>query len=719
MNKIKNIKVRGGNLLAFKELTKNRLLFLSCLLTTSFLSLFGQSNQFSGDFNGDGNYDIGVYLVEEGNFIIKYGTGVGSFSGQTVFSWGSFPNGKVFTGDFNGDGKWDIGLYNPNGLGNWYIQYNTGSGTFGNQTSFNWGPFGLDGNNGVPYTGDFNGDGKWDIGLYNPNLKGEWFIKYGSGSGSFDNQTVFAWGVFPNGKVFTGDFNGDSKWDIGLYNPNGLGNWYILYNTGGGAFGNQTAFNWGVFSNNNPFTGDFNNDGKGDIGFYNPNNMYNWYIQYGHGTGGFGNQTAWHGGDPKKDWNPCCSNNDFVLSPNSGYFLEQSNSTENLRKAMCISKTSPKSAPEYSGDSLVAYQWISNKLYPGSNGDIRSFYKAVNISWGSVIWPSYDKTSCNCGSKEIFESVKKELQKEIQAVADIGALFTSLSTYYINPLFISKGNVVSSVVANVNLPGTTNATISTGEVVEKTIFSFAQSAFEIGLGDENPYAPLVLSALFNLSRTSNGGNISDKLDVAIANIETKLKDTFKETITQISTLRDLIMNDYSVYMKLGLYSAGISEDQLTKMVKSSSKAYERQLYTDLIPLACNIVFYDPGDTHLGGGGHTYGLPSTNYAKPSKTVNQIVYKHNAGWPWNSSSYFTTNTQLLTSYVIFNDGDAITGILDANREMSLPFYQAVFDKLGFTYDELLALPGMVTYYQCSLCQTDDGCNTKCRSASSRGD
>ena len=71
------------------------------------------------------------------------------------------------------------------------------------------------------------------------------------------------------------------------------------------------------------------------------------------------------------------------------------------------------------------------------------------------------------------------------------------------------------------------------------------------------------------------------------------------------------------------------------------------------------------------------------------------------------------------MIFNAGDDITGTLEANRELSAPMYTAIYDKLHFTYDELLALPGMVTYYQCSLCASDDGCNQGCRSASSRGD
>src|SRR5690606_19893828 len=161
-----------------------------CSFLISFSYLFGQTTEFSGDFNGDGKYDIGAYIPEEGNFIIQYGDGHGAFSGQTVFSWGPFEYGSPFTGDFNGDGMWDIGFYNPNGKGDWFIWYGDGKGHFSDQTAFYWGVF----KNSHPYTGDFNGDGKWDIGLYNPNGNGDWFIWYGEGNGQFQNQTAFHWG---------------------------------------------------------------------------------------------------------------------------------------------------------------------------------------------------------------------------------------------------------------------------------------------------------------------------------------------------------------------------------------------------------------------------------------------------------------------------------------------------------------------------------------------
>ncbi|WP_299492726.1 hypothetical protein [uncultured Shewanella sp.] len=81
------------------------------------------------------------------------------------------------------------------------------------------------------------------------------------------------------------------------YNPNNTGYWFIQYGTGNGSVSAQTAWPWGPHGYGAPFSGDFDGGGKGDIGFYNPNNQYNWFILYGFGNGIFGDQTVWYVGD--------------------------------------------------------------------------------------------------------------------------------------------------------------------------------------------------------------------------------------------------------------------------------------------------------------------------------------------------------------------------------------------------------------------------------------
>ncbi|OQY57773.1 MAG: hypothetical protein B6245_15310 [Desulfobacteraceae bacterium 4572_88] len=67
---------------------------------------------------------------------------------------------------------------------------------------------------------------------------------------------MWHWDVF-NTQVFTGDFDGDGLWDVGLYNPNSRGNFYIRYGDGKGNFSRQTEWNWGVYSIAQVITGEF------------------------------------------------------------------------------------------------------------------------------------------------------------------------------------------------------------------------------------------------------------------------------------------------------------------------------------------------------------------------------------------------------------------------------------------------------------------------------
>ena len=239
-------------------------------------------------------WDLGRYNPNGlGNFYIYHGEEKGWFSDQTAWKWGTY-FARVFSGDFNGDGKYDVGLYSPNGKGLFYINYGTGAGAFTGQTTWKWGVFGK----GTQLiTGDFDGDKKWDLCLYNPNGAGTFYIQYGDGKGSFGKQTAWKWGVYgAKTQAFSGDFNGDCKWDVGLYNPNNKGAFYIHYGKGTGAFTGQTAWTWGVYgSATQAFSGDFNGDGKWDVGLYNPHNQGRFYMNMGLGNGKFAGQRvfAW------------------------------------------------------------------------------------------------------------------------------------------------------------------------------------------------------------------------------------------------------------------------------------------------------------------------------------------------------------------------------------------------------------------------------------------
>ncbi|WNG44875.1 helix-turn-helix domain-containing protein [Archangium minus] len=237
----------------------------------------------TGDWNGDGKTDIGL-KAKDGRWFIATSTGSGfTGQAHVLSSFGNDyldPGGAPFlpvTGDWNGDGKTDIGLKAKDGR--WFIATSTGSGFTGQaQVLSSFGNDDLDpgGAPFLPITGDWNGDGKTDIGLKAKD--GRWFIATSTGSGftgqahvlsSFGNDYLD-----PGGAPFlpiTGDWNGDGRTDIGLKAKDGR--WFVATSTGSGFTGQAQVLS--SFGNDDldpggapflPVTGDWNGDGRTDIG---------------------------------------------------------------------------------------------------------------------------------------------------------------------------------------------------------------------------------------------------------------------------------------------------------------------------------------------------------------------------------------------------------------------------------------------------------------------
>ena len=192
----------------------------------------------SGDFNGDGKddiaafYDYGnsetrihVFLSDGSKFVYPSGYGWWSETGYNA----NKINGRVVSGDFNGDGKDDIGAFYDYGDGETRLHIFISDGSkFIYQSGYGWwNTTGYDANKitGRVVSGDFNGDGKDDIGAFYDYGNGETRLHTFLSNGSkFIYPSGYGWwkdtGYNANkitGKVVSGDFNGSGGEDVAAF----------------------------------------------------------------------------------------------------------------------------------------------------------------------------------------------------------------------------------------------------------------------------------------------------------------------------------------------------------------------------------------------------------------------------------------------------------------------------------------------------------------------
>ena len=233
----------------------------------------------TGDFDGDGNLDLAVANSGDNTVSILVGMGDGAFQSAVNFATGSVPH-SVTAADFNGDGKLDLGVANVEG-NNVSILLNSSdldpADGFRPALNYGAGP-----NPHSVSAGDFNGDGKLDLGVANygsDNVS----ILLGSGDGTLQAAVNYGAGDGPI-SVVAGDFNGDGKLDLAVANRYS-NNVSILLGSGDGSF--LAAVNYAAeFSPHSVAAGDFNRDGNLDLVTANLNDN-NVSVLMGNGNGTF------------------------------------------------------------------------------------------------------------------------------------------------------------------------------------------------------------------------------------------------------------------------------------------------------------------------------------------------------------------------------------------------------------------------------------------------
>lgn len=244
-------------------------------------------NPIMGDFNGDAITDLGVFNSDTGKWeICLSDQGVFRNAQDWLSSFGTSRDWQPTGGDFNGDGKSDVGIYN-NTNGQLQIALSSGS-SFTAQgiwltvsfASYSWQPF----------TGNFNGDKYTDFALYNKDT-GEVKVALGTGAG-FGPFNVWANSLGIGYAAMGGDFNGDSLTDICLFKKSS-GEFKVAFSNTMGFVDGSTWYS-GYAVNQDPLLADFNNDGLTDIGYWDKSTS-KWYYAISTGTS-FHDKQEWLSG---------------------------------------------------------------------------------------------------------------------------------------------------------------------------------------------------------------------------------------------------------------------------------------------------------------------------------------------------------------------------------------------------------------------------------------
>jgi hypothetical protein len=169
----------------------------------------------SGDWDGDGVDTIGLFDPTTSTFYLRNSNDAG-FAGVT-FAYGPANSGWIaIAGDWNGDGADTVGLYDPKAS----IFYLRDTNTTGiADTTFAYGPAHNDSygrsTTWTPIAGDWNGDGRDTIALYDPT-QSVFYLRNSNDSGFAD--VTFSYGPANSGWTpIAGDWNGDGLSTVGLY----------------------------------------------------------------------------------------------------------------------------------------------------------------------------------------------------------------------------------------------------------------------------------------------------------------------------------------------------------------------------------------------------------------------------------------------------------------------------------------------------------------------
>ena len=248
---------------------------------------------YVGDFTGDGKDDIVVHNDDD---IALYKSVSRKLEriwigNNRVSGWQFKPGDRFYVGDFNNDGKDDLLVFNG---ADWSMEYlgvllSNGQG-FSRSARYDDRMRGWQfKRNDRFYVGDFSGDGKDDVVVYNSTNWSKEYLGMLRSTGRalrlvkrYDDRMP-GWQFQKHDRFYFSDFSGDGKKDLIVLNTRNWSKGYLgMLRSNGQSLTLAKRYDdvlpgWRMRRHDRLYIGDFNKDGKEDAYIFNGRN---WRIAY-------------------------------------------------------------------------------------------------------------------------------------------------------------------------------------------------------------------------------------------------------------------------------------------------------------------------------------------------------------------------------------------------------------------------------------------------------